>query len=211
MILVGFLFVLAAIGLLIAGLAQGNPDLIWASIAASAVAGLAVAVAAMQRGRALRSAEPADKFGAARSVAARPASTVATAAASVGPQTPLPVAPADVDTAEPVQQQVQDEPIEEEAPQDEAIEDEALDPVDEPGEEAVDMADLLLVRDLTDEVLVVDLRPRYHMAVCGHLDGREAVPLPVNEAREDGFTPCGLCRPDSALATAARRTRSFYR
>ncbi|MGI8628260.1 MAG: hypothetical protein ACR2J5_17090 [Geodermatophilaceae bacterium] len=66
------------------------------------------------------------------------------------------------------------------------------------------MADLLLIIDLSDEVHVVDLRPRYHMAVCGHLAGRDAIPLPVNEAREDGFTPCGLCRPDATLAGRVR-------
>jgi hypothetical protein len=70
------------------------------------------------------------------------------------------------------------------------------------------MADLLLIIDLSDEVHVVDLRPRYHMAVCGHLAGRDAIPLPVNEAREDGFTPCGLCRPDATLAGRVRRPRS---
>ncbi len=86
--------------------------------------------------------------------------------------------------------------------------DENADPTDEPAEEDVDMADLLVVIELTDEVLVVDLRPRYHRAGCAHLKDREAIPLPVNEAREDGFTPCGLCQPDAALAAAARQTRS---
>ncbi|MGI8628461.1 MAG: hypothetical protein ACR2J5_18125, partial [Geodermatophilaceae bacterium] len=56
MILVGFFCVLGAIGLLVAGLAQADPDLVWASITASAVGGLAVAVAAVQRSRVLRRA-----------------------------------------------------------------------------------------------------------------------------------------------------------
>jgi hypothetical protein len=29
--------------------------------------------------------------------------------------------------------------------------------------------------------------------------------LPVHEAIELGFTPCGLCEPDSALLTEVRR------
>jgi len=82
------------------------------------------------------------------------------------------------------------------------------DPLDEPAEEEVDIADVLTVIDLDVPVLVVDLRPRYHLAGCAHIRNWEIIPIPVNEAREDGFTPCGLCRPDAALATAARRLRS---
>jgi len=52
--------------------------------------------------------------------------------------------------------------------------------------------------------LVVDGRPRYHLAGCRHLTGRETVPLPISEARETGFTPCAWCRPDSRLAQTAR-------
>ena len=54
------------------------------------------------------------------------------------------------------------------------------------------------------EVLVVDEHPRYHLAGCAHLAGRTAIPLPLDEARTDGFTPCGVCRPDATLADRVR-------
>ena len=82
------------------------------------------------------------------------------------------------------------------------------DPADEPAEEDVDMADLLTVVELDKPVLVVDLRPRYHLESCEHLRLREPIALPVSQAREDGFTPCALCRPDAALAASTRRLRS---
>lgn len=66
------------------------------------------------------------------------------------------------------------------------------------------MADVLSVIDLDVEVLVVDLRPRYHLKSCEHLRGRHIIGIPVNQARLDGFTPCSLCPPDATLATAAR-------
>lgn len=77
----------------------------------------------------------------------------------------------------------------------------------EPGEEDVEVTDLLLVVDLDDEVLVVDEHPRYHLASCPFLEGREAVGLPMVEARTDGFTPCGLCRPVRHLADTERSRR----
>ena len=74
----------------------------------------------------------------------------------------------------------------------------------EPGVEEVEVTDLLLVVDLTDEVLVVDEHPRYHLAACRHLRGRTAIPLPLDEARTDGFTPCATCAPDRNLADRER-------
>ena len=62
------------------------------------------------------------------------------------------------------------------------------------------------VARLDTEVMVVDGRPRYHMADCPHLVGRLTEPLPAAEAVELGFSPCGLCRPvDQLLAAQARR------
>jgi hypothetical protein len=78
----------------------------------------------------------------------------------------------------------------------------------DPPVEEVEVSDLLLVVDLHDEVLVVDEHPRYHVAGCTWLAGREAVPLPVDEARTDGFTPCGVCTPDRSLAEVERARRS---
>ena len=80
-------------------------------------------------------------------------------------------------------------------------------PADPPVEE-VEVTDLLLLVDLTDEVLVVDERPRYHVADCTWLHGGGTMPLPLDEARAEGFTPCGICRPDRTLARRARVRRS---
>lgn len=78
----------------------------------------------------------------------------------------------------------------------------------EPGEEDTDAADLLVVYELVDEVLVVDEHPRYHLARCQWPDHARAERLPVREARELGFTPCDRCRPDTTLARRHRATRT---
>jgi hypothetical protein len=81
----------------------------------------------------------------------------------------------------------------------------ADDPDDEPLPQAVRPADGVSVARMPAEVLVVDGRPRYHMADCPHLVGRLTEPLPVAEAVELGFSPCGLCRPvDRLVARAAQ-------
>ncbi|GAB2920797.1 hypothetical protein GCM10027047_17660 [Rhodococcus aerolatus] len=50
------------------------------------------------------------------------------------------------------------------------------------------------------EVLVVDERPRFHVAGCSWLADRETIPLPAREAVDLGFSPCAVCRPVAALA-----------
>lgn len=79
------------------------------------------------------------------------------------------------------------------------------DPADEPAPQQVPAGDAARVARMSTEVLVIDGRPRYHVAGCVHLLGRGTEPLPVSEAVELGFTPCGLCEPDSALLADARR------
>ncbi len=74
----------------------------------------------------------------------------------------------------------------------------------EPGEEDTDAADALIVSELTDEVRVLDERPRYHLADCPWLAARPSLGLPVDEARQLGFTPCAVCRPDAGLAARER-------
>ena len=49
-------------------------------------------------------------------------------------------------------------------------------------------------------VLVVEGRPRYHVDGCRYLTGKDAEEVEVAEAREEGFSPCGVCKPDDALA-----------
>jgi hypothetical protein len=80
------------------------------------------------------------------------------------------------------------------------------DPADEPLPQSVRPADAVRLAQLDAEVLVVDGRPRYHLASCSHLVGRLTEPIPVNEAVDLGFNPCGLCRPvDHLVAAASRR------
>lgn len=77
----------------------------------------------------------------------------------------------------------------------------------EPAVEEVEVTDLLMVVDLKDDVLVVDEHPRYHVAGCAHVAGRTTIPLPLDEARADGFTPCAVCAPDRTLAQRARERK----
>jgi clumping factor A len=79
------------------------------------------------------------------------------------------------------------------------------DPEDEPLPQAIRPGDAVRVTRMDAEVLVVDARPRYHLADCPHLIGRLTEGLPVAEAVELGFTPCGLCRPVDRLVAAAAR------
>ncbi|OJF13259.1 clumping factor A [Couchioplanes caeruleus] len=79
------------------------------------------------------------------------------------------------------------------------------DPDDEPLPQKVRPADAVRVARLDAEVVVVDGRPRYHVADCPHLSGRQTEGLPVAEAVELGFSPCGQCRPVDRLVAAAVR------
>jgi hypothetical protein len=84
-------------------------------------------------------------------------------------------------------------------------------PVEElrdPAVEEVEVTDLLLVVDLTDEVFVIDEHPRYHVEGCVHLRRRTPIPLPMDEARTDGFTPCAVCSPDRTMAERVRARRA---
>ncbi|WP_327009172.1 hypothetical protein OHA72_19155 [Dactylosporangium sp. NBC_01737] len=73
------------------------------------------------------------------------------------------------------------------------------DPEDEPPIQPSSPADIARVSAMTDEVLVIDGRPRYHMRGCVHLLGRESEPLPIGEAVELGFTPCSVCEPNDVV------------
>ena len=56
-------------------------------------------------------------------------------------------------------------------------------------------------------MLVVDEQPRYHLSSCRALAGKATIPLPVREAVELGFTPCGWCSPVHTLAAQEPATR----
>ncbi|MCW2608552.1 MAG: hypothetical protein JWO60_3245, partial [Frankiales bacterium] len=68
--------------------------------------------------------------------------------------------------------------------------------VDPPVEDD-DVEDELLAGGL---VLVVAGRPRYHVDGCRYLNGKDVEELDVFDAQDEGFTPCGVCKPDEALA-----------
>jgi len=54
------------------------------------------------------------------------------------------------------------------------------------------------------EVSVVPGRPRYHTASCRFLAGRPDVEtISVDDARGEGYTACGVCKPDQAVAAAS--------
>lgn len=78
-------------------------------------------------------------------------------------------------------------------------------PPDEPDAQQVPAATAARIAGLGTEVMVIDGRPRYHLASCPHLVGRESEPLPVSEAVELGFTPCGRCEPDDHLLADSGR------
>jgi hypothetical protein len=74
-------------------------------------------------------------------------------------------------------------------------------PVDEPYETSVvepPAADVSRA-EVGGDVLVVAGRPRYHVAGCRYLTGKSADSVPVADARDEGFTACGVCKPDDAL------------
>jgi len=79
------------------------------------------------------------------------------------------------------------------------------DPPDEPPAQQTAPADAARIARMSAPVIVIDGRPRYHKPGCVHLLGRDSEPLPVSEAVELGFTPCGVCEPDSTLLAVARR------
>jgi hypothetical protein len=77
--------------------------------------------------------------------------------------------------------------------------DTAAEPPDEPPAQVLTTVAAARVARLVTEVAVIDGRPRYHLAGCLHLLGREVERLSVMEAVDLGFTPCGHCEPATEL------------
>ena len=225
MILVAAVLLLVAVGLLAAGLAQGSATLQWGSFAASAVAALVLAVGELQRRRSAAAAAPADRPAATDDAATERADTALVvtpapaevppghdahgdragggAAAGVPPTAYDPQPPSAPSLPSAAHAAPEDGPrtgAHAAAP--------VLDADGEPPVEEVEVTDLLVVLDLTDEVLVVDEHPRYHLAGCPHLAAVETIPVPMDQARTDGFTPCGTCAPDRHLAERERTRRA---
>ena len=228
MIGVAAFLLIVAVGLLAGGLAQGSAPLQWGSFAASLLAALVLGLGELRRRRAAR--EPAGSAAVdGDEPAAAAAEVPAMAGAPVAEETAAtdPVAqPVAQPPAQPIAEPAQVVPASAHAAErtgpatgahsavpalDPALDPAlgpALGPDGEPPVEEVGVTDLLLVLDATDEVLVVDEHPRYHLLGCPHLDGVETIPMPMVEARTDGFSPCGTCAPDHQLAERERTRRA---
>ncbi|HEY0402408.1 MAG TPA: hypothetical protein VGD09_10350 [Blastococcus sp.] len=183
MILAAGLLVLLGLGLFVAGILTGVTVLYWGCVAACVVAAALLVAVRRQLSR------PASEVPAATTTPETAATTPEKAATPTGT---LPVGATVVDS-EPAHGATPQEP-----PAGTAGD------LPDPAVEEVEVTDLLLVVDLKDEVLVVDEHPRYHLAGCVHVAGRTTIPLPLDEARTDGFTPCAVCAPDRNLADRAR-------
>ncbi|MGY1603469.1 hypothetical protein [Geodermatophilus sp. SYSU D00815] len=201
MILAAGLLVLLGLGLFVAGLATGTSVLYWATVAVCAIA--AVLLVLSRRGLSAAADRPRRPAGVARGAAASPPADAKPSRADENPadekpdradEKPADEEPARVDGAGAERAAAP-------APPPAAVEQ------GEPPVEDVEVTDLLLVVDLKDEVFVVDEHPRYHLADCPRLAGFEPIPLPLDEARTDGFTPCGVCEPDRHTAERERARR----
>ncbi|GAB3466066.1 hypothetical protein [Actinophytocola sediminis] len=210
--------VLGAFGLLIAALTTANTIWAWISVSISVVAA-ALLIADWVSARRKPSTTRAPAVAATTRAAAPLTESIAPAAAAAT----TPSTASSTAFNEPVRD-VDVEPIFEPEPErapDRAPEPERLveqtvrqapvaappPPPEDPAEEPTDAADLLVVSELTVEVKVVDEHPRYHLGTCGWLADRPTLPLPVNEARQLGFTPCAYCGPDAVLAARHRAAR----
>jgi hypothetical protein len=187
------LLVLLGLGLFVGGILAGVTALYWACVGACLVAAVLLVLARRNMSTAPRDREPAAAAAQTRT-AGSVAGAVQPAAPERIPETPPAPAPVDDATTPGAASGAPAAP----PPHD----------LGEPPVEEVEVTDLLLAVDLKDEVLVVDEHPRYHLAGCVHLTGRTAVPLPHDEARTDGFTPCGVCEPDRHLADQVRARRA---
>jgi hypothetical protein len=214
-IVFSFILVLAALGLLVVGLLGASQILIWGSIAASATAGLCLVVAVIQQRRAGHGDPAVTPPGVVdlqvdaptmvvRPVAGEPAWAPQVDAPGTQPWDASPGhgEPSGTDPERPARHQQDGDSGR--TITEESVDGSFDDPPDEPVEEHASAIDVLRTADLAYDVLVVDGRPRYHLVDCAHLRDRESVPLPLGEARETGFTPCSLCRPDGTLAARTR-------
>ncbi len=198
---VTIILLLAAVGFLVAALRTGHVGLAWGSVALCAV------VAALILRRARRSwlqsqDSPEDElvFLEDQSMDAETGEM---------PRALAPAAAAHKDLAQDSGTGgISSAPTAERDRQSDPIRDDENPEDDQPGEEDTDAADLLVIYELADEVLVVDEHPRYHLARCPWPDHERAERLPVREARELGFTPCNRCRPDTTLARKHRAARA---
>jgi hypothetical protein len=208
--------VLAALGLLVSALITASSLWAWVSIGLSVLAGVILVVDWLRRRR--RSVAPASAAAAEPPEVSAPAEPDAEPSLFTEPEKPdeeeqtvlIPAAGQLGDPADTPEPDVEEEPAEKTpaAPAaavspvaaDEPAEAEEVDP----GEEPTSAADIALLADLEDEVVVVDEHPRYHLRVCSWVGARDTIPIGIGEARQLGFTPCARCGPDETLVAAHR-------
>jgi hypothetical protein len=189
-ILAAGLLVLLGLALFVAGLLTGVAALYWACVGACAVAAVLLILARRRIRRALAGDE------AVRAPAEGPSAPAATGSPERVEAAPPAETPASAPPPAPRRGAAGSDATAASAAPEEGL--------GEPPAEEVEVTDLLLVLDLKDEVLVVDEHPRYHLGGCRYVAGRSTFPLPLDEARTDGFTPCGACEPDRHLAEKVR-------
>ncbi|OXM68814.1 hypothetical protein [Amycolatopsis vastitatis] len=191
MLYIVLVLVLAALGLLVTALITASSLWAWVSIGLSVLAGLILVADWLRRRR--RSAAPA-----------APATPAASAASAVSPPEPEEPAEEEQTTLIPASGDLGDpadtpEPtVTDASPGDETNDD------PEPEVEETPEADIAVLADLEDEVVVVDEHPRYHLRTCAWLGTRDTIPIGIGEARQLGFTPCARCTPDATLVAAHR-------
>ncbi|WP_327029121.1 hypothetical protein OG989_29505 [Micromonospora sp. NBC_01740] len=206
MIVASLLLILVAVVLLVLGLAGGSSVLLTISIAASLLAAVALVAGARQAAADRAAADPGRPGWRPRR-ATRPAGPAFAGGPLAGPEIPVQHVPSTVDADGTGWRQPPEPPVTDgtvpaaatsgagpAAPYD-----------DEPPAQDVTPGEAARVARLAAEVRVVDGRPRYHLVDCAYLVGREHEPLPVAEAVDLGFTPCGRCAPDTALLADAGR------
>ncbi|HEY8481605.1 MAG TPA: hypothetical protein VIL71_17405 [Spirillospora sp.] len=196
MIILSGVLVMVAIALLVAGIVAGNGEsaevfgldalfVIYISIAVSIVSALCLAIGVFLRRKELfgpgvaPAAPPRRAAGSRKDRRKRPAPAEAAANAGPAATTAGPAAttaPATTVTA--------------------------VDPADDAMETPPPPADV--PEDAL--VYVVRGRKRYHLDTCRQLAGREREELTYAEAREEGFSSCTACMPDTALAARAAAT-----
>lgn len=188
------ILLLAAVGFLVAALRTGHTGLAWGSVALSAVTA-GMILRRWRRSWQQLQDSPDDQLVLLED---EPTTNAETGEATSVPASVTPVGNTESGSASAQQRDVPGQ-----------IEDEDGDSGDgQPGEEDTDAADLLVIFELADEVLVIDEHPRYHLARCRWPDHERAERLPVREARQLGFTPCDRCRPDTVLARKHRAGRA---
>lgn len=202
MLYIVLLLVLAALGLLVTALITGTSLWAWVSIGLSVLAGLLLLVDWLRRRK--RADRGPDAEESADSEDSEPDAAEekdeAVPAEEDAEQTALIPATGELGDPADVPEPEIEKPAEEAEPQSEAkaVRDTP------PGVEETAPEDLEVVKELEDEVVVVDEYPRYHLVDCGWLSGRDTIPIGVGEARQLGFTPCARCGPDAVLAAAHR-------